>query len=194
MVELAELQAVAYIAQIVGVVGTLTAAFIAVRSYLNANKRAEEAKKKEQETRDRELETRQTQLFMSTMFDKLSSQETAKARALINKNIPKTVEEWEKLNSDPEINAAWQTVWWPYEGIGVLVHEGLLDIRLVARMIGNTYKSAWENWSPMFMQARVKWNFPRYAIESEYLYDRLIEFGKKHPEFYVVESEYKGIT
>ncbi len=64
MVELAQLQAAAYIAQITGVIGTLTAAFIAVRSYIAANKRAEEAKKKEQETRDRELETRQAQLFM----------------------------------------------------------------------------------------------------------------------------------
>jgi beta-lactamase regulating signal transducer with metallopeptidase domain len=58
MVELVQLQAVAYVAQILGVIGTLTAAFIAVRSYINANKRAEEA-------RARELETRQLQLFMN---------------------------------------------------------------------------------------------------------------------------------
>jgi hypothetical protein len=41
----------AFIVQTFGVVGTLTAATIAVRSYLNSNKRA-------QETRERDLETR----------------------------------------------------------------------------------------------------------------------------------------
>ena len=57
MSELATLQSAAYIAQIVGVVGTLTAAFIGVRSYISSNKRAEEA-------RARELETRQAQVFL----------------------------------------------------------------------------------------------------------------------------------
>ena len=47
----------ALVVQTFGIVGTLTAATIAVRSYLISNKRAEEARK-------RELETRQVQLFM----------------------------------------------------------------------------------------------------------------------------------
>ncbi len=47
----------ALIVQTLGVVGTLIAATIAVRSYVNSNKRT-------QETRERELETRQAQLFM----------------------------------------------------------------------------------------------------------------------------------
>lgn len=72
MVDLVTLQAAAYIAQIVGVVGTLTAAFIPVRSYTNANKRNDEAKKKEQDTRDRELQTREAQLF-SSIYQQYSS-------------------------------------------------------------------------------------------------------------------------
>jgi len=65
LVDLVTLQSMAYIAQVVGVAGTLIAAFIAVRSYTNVNKRTEESKKKEQETRDRELETRRLQLLTS---------------------------------------------------------------------------------------------------------------------------------
>src|SRR4030042_6004350 len=52
------------IPQTISVMSAATAAVIGVRSYINSNKRAEEAKKKEQDTRDRELETRQAQLFM----------------------------------------------------------------------------------------------------------------------------------
>jgi len=74
LVELVELQTIAYIAQTVGVVGTLTAAFIAVRSYINANKRSEEANKKEQETRDRDLDTRQAQLLMQ-IYDRVNNRD-----------------------------------------------------------------------------------------------------------------------
>jgi hypothetical protein len=55
MVELAE---IGLILQTISVMSAAKAAVIGVRSYINSNKRAEEAKKKEQETRDRELETR----------------------------------------------------------------------------------------------------------------------------------------
>jgi hypothetical protein len=78
MVDLVTLQATAYVAQIVGVVGTLTAAFIAVRSYINANKRAEEDKKKELETRSRELQTRQAQMFMN-IYNQTTTKEFTKA-------------------------------------------------------------------------------------------------------------------
>ena len=67
----------ALIVQTFGVVGTLSAATIAVRSYLNSNKRAEEFRKKEQETRDRDLETRQAQLFMN-LFNSFINEETLK--------------------------------------------------------------------------------------------------------------------
>jgi hypothetical protein len=50
MVDLAE---IGVILQTISVMSAATAAVIGVRSYINANKRAEEAKHKEQETRDR---------------------------------------------------------------------------------------------------------------------------------------------
>ena len=75
----------ALIVQTLGVVGTLSAATIAVRSYVNSNKRAEEAKKKEQATQElalkaqqQNLETRQAQLYMQILnqFDTLQYQQT----------------------------------------------------------------------------------------------------------------------
>ena len=57
MVDLAEIQAAYYIVAATGVIGALMTAVVGVKSYINSNKRAEEARR-------RELETRQAQLFM----------------------------------------------------------------------------------------------------------------------------------
>jgi hypothetical protein len=61
-----DLQTVSLLVQIVGVSATAIAAVVGVRSYINSNKRDEEARK-------RELETRQAQLFMKIQ-DKITSQ------------------------------------------------------------------------------------------------------------------------
>lgn len=68
-----DLQTISLIVQIIGVSATATAAVVGVSSYINSNKRAEEAKKKEQETRERELETRQSQLFTQFYIRTLST-------------------------------------------------------------------------------------------------------------------------
>lgn len=68
----------ALVVQTFGVVGTLTATTIAVRSYLISNKRAEEARK-------RELETRQAQLFMG-LYQSLC----VHASCSIRRRYPKT--------------------------------------------------------------------------------------------------------
>jgi hypothetical protein len=72
-----------------------------------------------------------------------------------------------------------------YESIGVLVHENLIDIRIVARYIGR-YRFDWEKWGPYIKQARELRNRPRMYIEAEYLYDRLMEFGRSNPEYGII--------
>jgi hypothetical protein len=44
---------------------------------------------------------------------------------------------------DHEKAMIWRTTFTIYEGISVLVHEGLIDIRFVARMLGR-YRFDWE--------------------------------------------------
>ena len=117
MVDLVTLQATAYIAQIVGVVGTLTAAFIGVRSYISSNKRAEEAKRKEQETRDRELQTREAQLF-SSIYQQYTTKEMAKAYWTMSDLKFATVDDWNVLKKDEEKRADWGLVIDYLDGVG----------------------------------------------------------------------------
>jgi hypothetical protein len=176
LVELVELQAIAYVAQIVGVVGTLTAAFIAVRSYLNANKRAEESKKKEQETRDRDLETRQAQLFMqifivnqgkelADVWFKLYSTDLSDTKGIVNAIY---VTGDEKYHDLAHMIAMVGT---HYDGIGLYARKGLVDLDMVKELLAGDVIMMWEKLRPLMMEVRKSSPF---TVESfEWLYDRL---------------------
>jgi hypothetical protein len=69
-----------------------------------------------------------------------------------------------------------------YKGIGVLVREGLIDIGFVSKLMSGGIISFWEKNRASFIDFREKFNWPRAAIEGEYLYNRVIEYGEEHPE------------
>ena len=182
MVDLVTLQATAYVAQIVGVVGTLTAAFIAVRSYVNANKRAEEAKKKEQETRNQELQTRQAQLLM-TIYGQFSSREWISSwyKYLLRNwgNYKEFVDIWK---NDEDFRDSFGVLATFFEGMGVLVREGFLDIRSVALMMTPQIRGFWEKIALFAEEDRVATGNRRNMENSEYLYMALLKFMEAHPD------------
>ena len=68
------------------------------------------------------------------------------------------------------------------EEYGVYVREGLLDIRLIYLLHGGTIKKSWELLKDLLKEYRIRNNWPRWLIESEYLCKRIIEYEEKHPE------------
>ena len=164
----------AYIAQVVGVVGTLTAAFIAVRSYVNANRRAEEA-------RARELETRHSQLYMQ-INNQINSPEMLGADFDLMTIDMRNTQDYVELCKDKEKYVALAHYGIYYEGIGILVREGLLDIKLISRLLSGPIIWYWEKYGPGYRELRREMNFPRLYVEVEYLYDRIKEYGMEHPE------------
>ena len=128
------------------------------------------------------LETRQAQLFMD-LYRMFSEREYYTAWNTFQDNKGKSVEELKKLYSnDPEFR--WDvTKWvWYFEGLGVLVREGLLDIRLIALLMTGLVNQWWEWWGPVAKELSVEWNWPRYVVETEYLYTELMKYLEKHPE------------
>jgi hypothetical protein len=128
------------------------------------------------------LETRQAQLFMD-LYRMASEREYFTAWNTFQINKGKSVEELKKVySSDPEFRVN-VTKWvWYFEGLGVLVREGLLNIRLVALLMTGLIKQWWEWWGPVAKELSVEWNWPRYVIETEYLYDELMKYIEEHPE------------
>ena len=96
--------------------------------------------------------------------------------------------DFDQFTSDygPEINPdGWaQFFLWSnrLKAFGVYVREGLLDIRLVCLLSGGTITSTWEKFKPFFIEWRSRYNRPRGFIEAEYLYSKVVEYFKKHPE------------
>ena len=150
MVELVELQTIAYIAQTVGVVGTLTAAFIAVRSYINANKRSEEANKKEQETRDRDLDTRQAQLLMQ-IYDRVNNRDFTRDWGETNYfwKWDDYNDYFKKYGANLEEYPKFQNIIDTYEGIGVILQNKLVDPKLIYGVLRVSPLLYWEKFSPL---------------------------------------------
>ncbi len=177
MVELAELQALAFISQIVGVVGTLTAAFIAVRSYINANKRAEESRK-------RDLETRQAQLYMQ-LLSQFNTPERQKAWATLMSYEWKDPEDFvNRIWSDIEKKTQIMYFSWLLEGIGILVYNKLISIRMVDDLMSSVVISYWQKYRDVELYCRMKFNNPANAEWFEYRYNEISSVAfKQHPEF-----------
>ena len=69
-----------------------------------------------------------------------------------------------------------------FEGLGVLLEEDLIDIELVNSLFGPTLVSLWEPIQPMIQGMRKSLNQPFFFSHFEYLYERLNEYRRNHPE------------
>jgi hypothetical protein len=96
-----------------------------------------------------------------------------------------SVEEFEEKygrENNPETFYDWWLYTSYYEGIGVLVRENYVDIRLVALLNGGDVLSGWEKFADITTEYRVKYNWPRWSVEWEYLYNAMKEFSQQNPE------------
>ena len=129
-----------------------------------------------------QLETRETQLFMSMynrfqddfieIYYKIRDYEFDtfdEYLALINKEGEDFLRKYQNL-------AAF------YEGLGVLVREGKLNIRWVALLLSAPTRQLWEVHAPIIDEIRKFTNVKRNMAEWEYLYNELMEYLKEHHE------------
>ena len=131
------------------------------------------------------LETRQAQLFMQ-LFTKINERE-------LQTVIGEIMLRWETSNLDwllekhgPENNfddaINFSMVGTYFSGMGILVRENLIDIRLVTRFFGSTVKAFWEKIEPIVVGMRELEGFSNYLSDTEYLYDEIMKYVEKHPE------------
>ncbi|MBN2334660.1 hypothetical protein JXL21_03805 [Candidatus Bathyarchaeota archaeon] len=129
------------------------------------------------------LETRQAQLFMqlhNRMLDELKSID--QERLMLNK-LSGFDEYLEKYENDKEFRDSFNTISNFYEGIGVMVKEGYLTIRLIALMWSNMTIRYWKNvLEPSLEGIREYYGSNRVWSEAEYLCRELIKYHEEHPE------------
>ena len=183
MVDLAEIQTAYYM---VAATGVLIAAIFYILN-LRISQRNQELMLKAQEqsarAQQQTLETRQAQMFMN-IYQQTTSKDFTSA---YNKFISS---QWENYSESREIFQKkefaddFYILGMYFEGLGVLVKEGYLPIRLVALLLTGMTRSFWEKLKPIVDEARVDMGYVRWFSETEYLYDELLRYLDKHPELW----------
>jgi hypothetical protein len=128
------------------------------------------------------LQTRQAQMFMQIYNQSHNDPTFLDAWRKMDSISWGTYEEFKNLLKDEEKARALIRVGSFYEGLGVLVKERLIDIRLVALLMTIMTRTWWEKYKPIIEDARKQLDYPRYLSESEYLYNELMKYLEKHPE------------
>ena len=129
------------------------------------------------------LETRQAQMYMQIYSESHNDPSFIDAMTIVNELEIHTYEEFQRAREDEKVKKALSRVGMFYEGLGVLVKESYVSIRLVALLITGLTRSWWEGiYKPWIEDGRVKMKFRRWMSEAEYLYDELMKYIEEHPE------------
>jgi hypothetical protein len=181
-VDLGEIQAAYYMVAATGVL-VAAAYYILNLRVIQRNqeltlKALEQSAKAQQQT----LETRQAQIFIN-VNDRIQSNEFQTAYDKVVMTPWATWEEYSKLyRDDKEFRDAERLTQGIFEGMGVLVREGLLPVRMVALLICGVTRLYWERHIPVIDEGRRVTGSRRLYSENEYLYDELIKYLGEHPE------------
>jgi hypothetical protein len=137
-------------------------------------------------TQMQQLETRQAQLFMQ-VYNQMNGPRYQEAIMMMvpfrftgikeflevfNFETEKGLDNWRHITAIVSY----------YEGVGVLVKEGLLDIKYVALLMCGMTITLWEKFAPIAQDIREYTGSRRWASEWEYLYNELKRYLVEHPE------------
>ena len=142
--------------------------------------------------------TRQSQLFMNIYNQTFCNPEFLNAVKIIHhkKTGINSAEDffnaYDYLNptpEDPEFQDAWNYVSSFYEGLGVFLREGLIDIRLISLSMNAMTQYTWDVIAPYLEEIREYYGVKRFSSEWEYLMIELNRYIEKNPEFDSYERE-----
>jgi hypothetical protein len=120
-------------------------------------------------------------MFMN-IYDKSTTKEFNQAW---NKFVDTPFNNWKEFNKllgEPEFMDTYRLLDSFYEGVGVLVREGLLPIRMVALLICGATRLYCKKMMLYLEEARRSTGHRRWSSETEYLYVELLKYLKEHPE------------
>ncbi|TRO48961.1 hypothetical protein E2P65_01945 [Candidatus Bathyarchaeota archaeon] len=173
------LQIVQTIALIVGIAYYLTI----MRSQQRTRELTLESQELARKSQEHALETRHTQMFMQIYNESHNNPSFIDAYTRLAGYDIRTYEEFLAIMEDEDNNKASARVGMFYEGVGVLVREGYLNIRLFALLMTGMTRSWWERiYKSWIEEGREKRNFRRWMSESEYLYKELMKYIEENPE------------
>jgi hypothetical protein len=168
MVELTEIQAAYYM---VAATGVLIAAIYYIYNVRTSQKTAKTT-----------LETRQTQLFMQ-LFAQYNNKDFMQDFAKVAYDVEyENLEDWTKKygsTADRETWASWARVGRFFDGVGILVRRGLIDMDLVIAELRELILFSWDKMKPWVYEVRMEMKSPHTWENFEYLAE---ETRKRHSD------------
>ncbi len=142
-----------------------------------------ESQEQARKAQENALEARKTQMFMQIYNESYNNDSFIDAYVRLADFHIHSYDEYQKLMEDEDNKKASTKVAMFYEGVGVLVREGHISIRLFALLMTGMTRSWWERlYKSILEEGREKRNFPRWMSESEYLYNEMMKYNKEHLE------------
>jgi len=161
--------------------------FYHIMTLRNTTKNQELSRKAQELT----AETRQAQLFIQICNQTLNNPAFMKGYYIIRESEWKDFDEYIEWLGEPgseNFNDVF-LVGGTLESIGVLVEEGLVDIRLVESLMRRVVIEYWEKIGQMLDERAHLWSQERAEREqillvwkAEYLYHELMKYIEEHPE------------
>ena len=136
-----------------------------------------------QRTQQLQLETRQAQLLMQ-IYSRLDIPEKSEAFTdVFTWDFIDFEDYLTKYGEKPEEEYKLTGLVIYFEGLGTMVREGFIDIHQVATLIGGAAVRFWSMFDSIKEDIRKYKNYPRWASETEYLYNELLKYQETHPDF-----------
>jgi hypothetical protein len=121
-----------------------------------------------------QLETRQAQLFMN-IYNTYRSKEYLEHAGYTYNMTYTDAADFDSKYGDIATRLPYTQLSFFFEGIGILVEEGLIDINLVAKLIPGDVAGHWRRFGPYIHERREKSNHPEYMHGVEYLFNELVK-------------------
>ena len=129
-----------------------------------------------------QLETRQAQLYMNLYGTYHSPEFRKQLYKLLNLEW-KDYDEWHEKYGGTDLpeTVAFGSVMGYFNGLGLLVRKGLIDVDTVYELLSAFIVEVWEKHLPIMLAQRDYYNRPIWG-EFEYLYNEVKKIDQQHPE------------
>jgi hypothetical protein len=117
---------------------------------------------------------RRTDLIMK-IYDKFGDREIVEAMNKVGNAKFENIEDYHKKYGFTEVTQIAVL----FEGLGVLLEQNLIDIKMVDRLFGPTLNQLWVRMKPVIYAMRKGLNEPFFFSHYEYLVDKLDNYREK---------------
>jgi len=142
---------------------------IGIVYYLSILRNTQKTRELTLKAQEQAAETRQAQLFMQ-MYNRWNTLEMRTQFDIVMASEWKDYDGYVEYSKDKEYMTCFNVIATFIEGIGVLVHRGLIEAAFVDDLMSGSMMRYWEKIEPIVYGIRLRRNWPQYAEWIEYLY------------------------